>query len=116
MPSKSKPPAVCIALTTFGSEEQAVTVTRSLLEDRLIACANLLPGARSLYRWQGAIEDTAEVVCLMKTTPNHLDALHRALCERHAYDVPEWVVLSPAAVGLAYGNWVAGQVQAAPMS
>ena len=48
-----------IAFTTFANVEDATRITRTLVEERLIACANLLPGARSIYRWQGAIQDDA---------------------------------------------------------
>ena len=56
-----------LVYTTFANEEDAARVVRALIEERLIACANLIPAARSLYRWQGAIKDEREVMALMKT-------------------------------------------------
>jgi periplasmic divalent cation tolerance protein len=64
-----------LVFTTFAKEEDAARVVRTLVEERLIACGNLLPGARSLYRWQGAVADEREVVALMKTRKQDWTAL-----------------------------------------
>jgi periplasmic divalent cation tolerance protein len=101
---------VVVALTTFGDEETAAAVVRELVERRLVACGTLLPGARSLYRWQGELADAREVLVVLKTTAERVEALTATLPEVHPYDVPELLVL-PVAGGLpAYLAWVAGEV------
>jgi periplasmic divalent cation tolerance protein len=102
---------VVLALTTCADEASAVALVRALVERRLVACGTLLPGARSVYRWRGAVEDTTEVVVLLKTTAARVDALREALPGLHTYEVPELLVF-PAAGGLpAYLAWVAGEVE-----
>src|SRR5688572_6182070 len=82
-----------IVFTTFASEEDATRVTRQLVEERLIACANLLPGARSIYRWQAEIKDEREVVVLMKTRKQDWTALLSRLHDLHPYETPECVAV-----------------------
>lgn len=95
-----------VVFTTFASEDDAVRVTRQLVEERLIACANLLPGARSIYRWQAEVKDTHEVVVLMKTRKQDWVALMSRLHELHPYDVPECIALRVAAGAPRYMAWL----------
>jgi len=86
-----------------------VTLTRALLDRRLIACGTLFPGARSLYRWQGKIADEREVVVMLKTRSARLDTLREAFNELHPYKVPELLVL-PVEAGLdKYLEWINGE-------
>ena len=86
-----------VALTTFASEDDAARVVRVLVEERLIACANLLPGARSIYRWKDGVADEREVVVLMKTRKQDWTALLSRLHELHPYETPECVAVRIAA-------------------
>jgi len=86
-----------IAFTAFASEEDAARVARVLVEERLVACANLLPGARSIYRWQEKIEDEREVLVLMKTRKQDWAALMSRLHELHPYQTPELIAVRIAA-------------------
>jgi len=95
-----------LAFTTFASEEDAARVVRALIEERLIACGNLLPGARSLYRWQGRIEDQREVVVLMKTRKQDWTALLSRLHELHPYGTPELIAVRIAAGAPRYLAWL----------
>ena len=95
-----------IVFTTFANQDDAARVTRVLIEERLIACANLLPGARSLYRWQGKIEDQPEVVALMKTRKQDWTALLSRLHELHPYETPECVAVRVAAGAPKYMEWL----------
>ena len=98
-----------VVFTTVASDEEAVTLTRSLLDRRLIACGTLFPGARSLYRWQGKIADEREVVVMLKTRSARLDTLREAFNELHPYKVPELLVL-PVEAGLdKYLEWINGE-------
>lgn len=86
-----------MVFTTFASEEDAARVVRTLVEERLIACGNLLPRARSLYRWQGEVADQSEVVVLMKTRKQDWTALLSRLHELHPYETPECIAVRIAA-------------------
>ena len=95
-----------LAFSTFGSEEEAARVVRTLVEERLIACGNLIPGARSLYRWQGKLRDEREVVAIMKTRKQDWAALLSRLHELHSYDTPELVAVRIAAGAPKYLAWL----------
>lgn len=101
-----------VVLTTLASENDAVAFVRALVEQRLVACGTILPGARSVYRWNGAVEDAREVVVLFKTVAARVAGLKAAFAELHPYEVPELLVL-PVAGGLAgYLGWVAAETAA----
>jgi len=95
-----------ILLTTFASEDAAALVVRTLVEERLAACGTILPGARSIYRWNGEIEDASETLVLLKTTAASSAALEARLRELHPYEVPEVVLFDPASAGSAYSQWL----------
>lgn len=100
-----------VAITTLGSETDARALVTALVEDRLIACGTLLPGARSIYRWEDRIIEEAEVVVLLKTDTTCWDALRAAVERRHPYQVPELLAL-PVAHGLEkYLSWIASEVR-----
>ena len=95
-----------IVFTTFASEEDAARVARVLVEERLAACANLLPSARSIYRWKGEVKDEREVVVLLKTRKQDWAALMSRLHELHGYDTPECVAVRIAAGAPRYMAWL----------
>jgi len=98
-----------VALTTAPSVEEARTIVRALVERRLIACGTIVPGALSIYRWEGAVEHEHEVLVLLKTTRERWPALVGALPLLHSYEVPELVAL-PVVAGLqAYLDWVSDE-------
>jgi periplasmic divalent cation tolerance protein len=95
-----------IAFTTFAAEEDAARVVKALVDERLIACGNLFPGARSIYSWKGATEDTREVVVLMKTRKQDWAALLSRLHELHPYETPECLAVRVAAGAPRYMAWL----------
>ena len=95
-----------IVFTTFANDADAARVTRVLVEERLIACANLLPGARSIYRWQDGVKDEPEVVVLMKTRKQDWTALLSRLHDLHPYATPECVAVRIAAGAPKYMAWL----------
>lgn len=98
-----------VVFTTVASDDEAVKLVRTLLERRLIACGTLLPGARSLYRWQGKLADEREVMVMLKTRSARLDSLQQAFAELHPYKVPELLAV-PVAAGLdKYLDWINGE-------
>ena len=86
--------------------EQGLALATALVDERLIACANLIPGVTSVYRWEGQVETASEVVLMMKTTADRLAALKERIGVLHAYDVPEILVTSIADGSADYLDWV----------
>ena len=99
-------PHLRLLLTTLASEEEAKTLVRQLLEERLIACGTLISSAQSLYWWQGKIEEAAEVILLMKTGEEIAPRCMERVAELHPYEVPEIILLAPQAVAEPYAAWV----------
>ena len=95
-----------IVFTTFANADDAARVVRVLVEERLVACGNLLPGVRSLYRWEGKIADQAEVMVLMKTRKQDWTALMSRLHELHPYRTPECIAVRIASGAPAYLAWL----------
>ncbi|HXF96435.1 MAG TPA: divalent-cation tolerance protein CutA [Gemmatimonadales bacterium] len=99
-----------VVLTTLGDPEQARTLIRELVEARLVACGTVLPGATSVYRWEGTVTQEPEVVVLLKTDASRWEELVTAVNQRHPYQVPELLAL-PVERGLErYLSWVASEV------
>ncbi|MFN3389160.1 MAG: divalent-cation tolerance protein CutA [Allosphingosinicella sp.] len=96
---------------TFGSEEEAVRIARTLVEEGHAACANLLAPCRSIYRWQGKVEDAPEHPALFKTAAGRAEALIARLGALHSYDVPAAVVWPIGAALPAYAEWVRQETQ-----
>lgn len=105
---------VVTVLMTAPGTESAEAVTRALVEERLVACGNIIPGAVSVYRWKGEVQRDEEVVVILKTTCDRLPrALERA-AELHPYDVPELLAQEVAEGAPAYLAWVRGECRAGP--
>ncbi len=95
--------------TTAPSAEAGRTIVRALVERRLVACGTVLPGAVSIYRWKGAVEQQDEAMVILKTTTERWSALAAALPELHPYEVPELIAV-PASAGLpAYLQWLSDE-------
>ncbi len=101
---------VRIVLSTLPSSDVAASIARTLIEERLCACVNILPAIRSIYRWQGTVHDEPEVLALIKTTAERYDALAERLRALHPYEVPEILALDVAAGAASYLAWVGEQV------
>lgn len=95
-----------IVLTTASNREEAASLGRALIEERLIACASIIPGAQSIYRWREKIESSAEFLLLLKTEIDCLPALEARLHEMHSYETPEFLVLSVEAGSQPYLAWL----------
>ena len=92
------------------SPPDAPRLARQLVEERLAACVNIIPGVRSFYRWQGKLYDDMECTLLCKTTEAGLPALTERLREIHPYELPEIITLEVTGGLPAYLEWVAGSV------
>lgn len=103
--SQTSPRAV-VVLTTLGETADAEAFARTLVEERLAACVNLLPPMTSVYRWKGAIETDRERQLVVKTSADRLAALETRLRTLHPYEVPELLVLEVAGGGSPYLEWL----------
>jgi periplasmic divalent cation tolerance protein len=98
-----------VVLTNLPDEATAHALASHLVESRLAACVNVLAPCRSVYRWQGALEEAAEVPLLIKTSAERYAALEAAIRARHPYELPE-ILAVPVMRGLpAYLDWVAAE-------
>jgi len=97
---------VRLVLTTTASRQEAERIARSLVEARLAACVNIIPGLTSIYRWQDAVETAGELLLVIKTTAANLAALEVAINRLHSYQMPELLVLTPESASEAYLDWL----------
>jgi periplasmic divalent cation tolerance protein len=95
-----------VALTTCSSQEQAAQLARHLIEHRLAACATILPGVRSFYRWKGNIENAQEFVVLIKTRLDSFEKLKDAITKLSTQEVPEIIAMPIVAGSDAYLGWL----------
>jgi periplasmic divalent cation tolerance protein len=100
---------VAIVLTTFAVGK-GLAVARTLVDERLVACVNVLPPMTSVYRWQGEVQQDAEEQVVIKTTTDRLAALEQRLRELHPYEVPEFLVITADSGSEAYLKWVGAEV------
>ena len=102
---------VLLVLCTFPDADTAASATRTLVEEKLVACGNIIPGVRSIYAWEGKVEDTTEVLVLFKTASTAYARLEKRLLKRHPYDTPEILAFEAGAAAKTYATWVADAVQ-----
>jgi periplasmic divalent cation tolerance protein len=100
------PTSLLLILTTAPDQETAQLLAKSLVEQRLAACVNILPQATSVYEWQGKLELSSESVLLIKSTQDNYTAVEKALRALHPYELPE-ILAVPVEQGLqGYLDWV----------
>jgi periplasmic divalent cation tolerance protein len=102
---------VRVVLTTAASIEVAERIAGALVEERLSACATVVPGVVSIYRWEGALRREGEVLIVLKTTGERVESLRSRLVELHPYDVPEVLALGVQAGHEPYLAWVRDEVR-----
>jgi periplasmic divalent cation tolerance protein len=100
-----------VVLVTAGSSEEAECIARTLVEEGLVACVNLVPGIRSIYRWQGKVADDGEILLVAKTRRDSFAALERRVRELHSYYVPEVLALAVVDGSAGYLRWLAEAVR-----
>ncbi len=97
---------VRVVFVTAPSAEVGAGLARALVEARLAACVNVIPGLRSIYRWDGDIQDDEEVLLVIKTRADRLESLATKVDELHPYDVPEVLALPAVGGSPSYLDWV----------
>ncbi len=101
---------VVVALATFPDLETARTISRTLVEEHLAACVNLLPGAESIYHWEGSVVEQTEVVAIFKTSTIHRGKFQQRLIELNPAEVAECLFLDVLDGAPSYLNWVRSEV------
>ena len=96
-----------VVLTTLPGDADAHAFARTMVDERLAACVNLLPVMESIYRWEGNVERETERQVVMKTTRTRVVTLWERVRDLHPYDVPEFVVLPIVDGNDAYLRWIA---------
>ncbi|MGC8837216.1 MAG: divalent-cation tolerance protein CutA [Anaerolineae bacterium] len=106
-PSREEPAAeFVVVLVTCGSEEEAHTLAQRLVEHRLAACVNVVPGVTSFYRWKGQVQRDAEWLLLAKARAEHLKDLVQKVRGWHSYEEPEVIALPIVGGSPTYLAWV----------
>jgi periplasmic divalent cation tolerance protein len=95
-----------VVFITASSEDEAANIAQTLVESKLAACVNIIRNVRSIYRWQGNIEDNAEVLMVVKTRKQHCSSLKEKVKELHSYDVPEVIALPIIEGSKDYLKWL----------
>ena len=103
-----------VVLVTAPGRDVALDLARALVRERLVACVNVVPGVTSVYQWEGAVEESEEVLLVVKTTAGRLAELERRVIELHPYDVPEFVALAPEHVEPRYARWLSDESSQVP--
>ncbi len=98
--------APLLVLTTVGAPEDASRIARLLVEERLAACVNVIPGVQSVYWWEGRVNVDGELLLLIKTTATMVEALQVRFADIHPYDLPEFVVVEPERLSPRYREWI----------
>src|SRR5512144_2282360 len=108
------PTDALVVLVTAPTPERAAEIARALVEERLAACGNVVPGVRSIYRWEGKVEDEAEALLVLKTTQARFEALRERVLALHPYAVPEVLALPVVAGSAPYLAWSAAETARSP--
>jgi len=95
-----------LILCTCPSQNEADAVATTLLEERLAACVNQLPGIKSLYRWEGRVKQDDEVLLLIKTTADLFERLEKTIKTLHSYETPEIIAVPIVAGSADYLRWI----------
>ena len=94
-----------LVFVTASSVEEARALAGAILEKKLAACVNILPGVESHYWWQGKLESSTEAMLLIKSSVEQFDTLAALVKEKHSYECPEIVAVSPDEMAPAYREW-----------
>lgn len=114
MKADAKGPEVLAVITSVSTEQQALDIAHALVQRRLAACVNILPGVRSFFRWKGRVQQDNEFLLLIKTLASNFESVRAAIRELNTYELPEIVGLSASRVDAAFAAWVAESSTGAP--
>ncbi len=107
---KKQAEQVFVILVTVANRKEAVRIGQEMVHMKLAACANVIPGIQSIYRWKGKVVKAQEVLLILKSTKPRYHALEKAIKTMHAYEVPEIIAVSVTEGLEAYIGWVRSEV------
>ncbi len=105
---------VKVVFVTVPDQPTGLELARTLVRERLAACVNILPGVRSIYSWEGSIEDDSELLLIIKTGAGSLEKLTQRVIELHPYDEPEVLSLPVDGGSRGYLDWVINETEGSP--
>jgi periplasmic divalent cation tolerance protein len=100
-----------VVLVTAPTPDRAAEIARVVVGERLAACGNVVPGLRSVYRWEGKVQEDEEALLVLKTTRARFEALRERVLALHPYDVPEVIALPVVAGSAAYLDWIEAETR-----
>lgn len=101
-------------VSTADTMELAGKIAQSLVEEGCAACVNIVPGIRSVYRWEGKICDDSELLLLIKTSEEHYEQVRQSILRLHSYNTPEVIALAIGEADPDYRNWLRAQLRPCP--
>jgi periplasmic divalent cation tolerance protein len=109
--ARRKKPAeqVFVVLVTVKNVKEAVRIGEEMVDMKLAACANVIPGVQSIYRWKGKVAKAQEALLILKSTKHRYRTLEKAIKTMHTYEVPEVIALPVIKGSAAYVRWVRGE-------
>ena len=102
---------ISVVYTVCSSGDEAKTIGRTLVEERLCACVNIIPGMESIYHWEGKVVEDKEVVLIIKSIEGSFDVVSKRISELHSYEVPSIFSLESKNVDSKYLNWIKEEVE-----
>jgi periplasmic divalent cation tolerance protein len=102
---------ILLVFCTLPNSEEASNISRILIEKKLAACCNIVPGITSIFHWQGKIETSQETILLIKTTQKKYDQLEKEIKMLHSYSVPEIIATRIEAGSQAYIDWILESIE-----
>lgn len=102
---------VLLVFCTFPNSEEARNISHTLVKKKLAACCNIIPTVTSIFQWQGKIEESQEVLLLIKTTQKRYDQLEKEIKMHHSYSVPEIIASRIVAGSRAYIDWILESIE-----
>jgi periplasmic divalent cation tolerance protein len=100
-----------LVFTSTGSQDEARSIARALVERRLAACVNIVPQIESIYRWRENVDETQEWLLIIKTTGSAFERVRDAVKELHSYELPECICLPIEDGSPAYLSWIGDSVK-----
>lgn len=104
-------PSASMLYITCGSGDEATMIARTVVEERLAACGNIVDGMRSIYRWEGEVTEDEEAVLILKTTAEKVETLTERVKALHSYDLPCVVEIPLGGGNAAYFDWIAAETE-----
>ncbi|MGF3499466.1 MAG: divalent-cation tolerance protein CutA [Candidatus Methanosuratincola sp.] len=102
---------IIVSIITVGELRQAEEIARRLVEERLAACVNILPSVRSVYRWKDRVEESTELMLIVKTEQRIFEKMKRRVLELHSYELPEIIAINISEGLESYLDWISSNVE-----